>query len=141
MTKKYLIISLMLTFFLMLLGACSPLENSIESNCICTTEFVSSKVTIIDSTGVPVDSLNIVVKDKAGNILNVQQDDNNFMPGHYTVLNDGFLKLLCGQILPQRFDFSADDGKKSVSARYYFLTGDCCCHINKVAGPDTLVIR
>ena len=141
MIKKYLKSFLLLVSFLILPGGCTLLENSIESNCICTQEFAIDQVTIIDSAGVPVDSLKIIIKDKSGNTLDIQQNSFAYMSGNYIVLHDGYLNLLCGQILPQRFDFSATDGKRSVSARYYFLTDDCCCHIQKVSGPDTLVLR
>jgi hypothetical protein len=98
-------------------------------------------VLIIDSTGAPLDSLNITLKDKDGNSLNIKQDFYTLRPGRYIVLNDGCLNQLCGQLIPQKFFFSATDGNTTVSAEYLFNTSDCCCHINKVAGPDTLVLK
>lgn len=122
---------------LIFIASCS----TIEKNCICTEVFVTSMVLIIDSTGVPVDSLNITIKDKDGNKLNIEQDFYAFVPGRYIVLNDGYLNKLCGQLIPQKFFFSATNGNKTVSAEYLFNTDDCCCHINKVEGPDTLVLK
>ncbi len=113
----------------------------VDKDCICTEVFVTSTVMIIDSNGVPVDSLNITVKDKDGNNLNIEQDFYRVVPGRYIVLNDGFLNLLCGKLMPQKFFLSATDGSKTVSAEYLYHTDDCCCHISKVDGPDTLVLK
>lgn len=115
--------------------------STVDKDCICTEVFVTSTVLIIDNNGVPIDSLSVTVKDKDGNKLNIEQDFFQFVPGRYIVLNDGFLNLLCGKLLPQKFFFSATDGSKTVSAEYFFHTDDCCCHISKVEGPDTLVLR
>lgn len=115
--------------------------STVDKNCICTEVFVTSTVMIIDSNGFPVDSLSITVKDRDGNNLNIEQDFYRFVPGRYIVLNDGFLNLLCEKLMPQKFFFSATDGSRTVSAEYLYHTDDCCCHISKVAGPDTLVLR
>lgn len=128
-----------LSFFTILIVTISC--STIEKDCICTQVFVTSTVMIIDSNGIPVDSLSIAVKDKDGNKLNIEQDFYRVVPGRYIVLNDGFLNLLCGKLLPQKFFFSATDGSKTISAEYLFNTTDCCCHISKVEGPDTLVWR
>lgn len=122
---------------LIITSSCS----TVDKNCFCTEVFMTSTVMIIDSNGVPIDSLSVTVKDKDGNKLNIQQDFFQFVPGRYIVLNDGFLNLLCGKLLPQKFFFSATDGKKTISAEYLYHTDDCCCHIAKVEGPDTLVLR
>lgn len=115
--------------------------STVDKNCICTEVFVTSTVLIIDNNGVPIDSLSVTVKDKDGNKLNIEQDFFQFVPGRYIVLNDGFLNLLCGKLLPQKFFFSATDGSKTVFAEYFYNTDDCCCHISKVEGPDTLVLK
>jgi hypothetical protein len=122
---------------LIITSSCS----TVDKDCICTEVFMTSTVMIIDSNGVPVDSLSVTVKDKDGNKLNIEQDFFQFVPGRYIGLNDGFLNLLCGKLLPQKFFFSATDGSKTISAEYLYHTDDCCCHINKVEGPDTLVLR
>ncbi len=137
MIKNYFKVFLLLIIILVFTISCS----TIEKDCICTDVFATSMVLIIDPTGVPLDSLNITIKDKDGNSLNIKQDFYTLRLGRYTVLNDGYLNQLCGQLIPQKFFFSATDGNKTVSAEYLFNTDDCCCHINKVAGPDTLVLR
>jgi hypothetical protein len=135
--KHFLTSLLAFVLFTIFTEACSP----VESNCICTDEFATSTITIINANAVPVDSLDITIKDKDGNKLYIKQDFYSLVPGRYIVLNDGFLNLLCGKILPQQFSFAATDGEDTVSAKFLFSTDDCCCHIHKVAGPDTLVIR
>ncbi len=132
-------IPFLLSFLIILFIAISC--SAVEKDCICTTVFETSTVLITDANRNPIDSLSITVKDKDGNKLNIEQNYFQFVPGRYVVLNDGFLNLLCGKLLPQKFFFSATDGKKIVSAEYLFNTGDCCCHIQKFEGPDTLVLR
>ena len=131
--KQFLIIVLIA----LLIYSCSEVDN----DCICTQEFRSYLVTVIDTLGVPVDSLNITIKDKDGNELDVQQDPYFLNEGKYTVFNDVFTQILCDCGTPQKIYFSATDGTRNTAGEFLFNTDECQCHINKVAGPDTLVLR
>ena len=115
--------------------------SEIDKNCLCTEEFRSYLVTVVDTLGIPVDSLNVIIKDKDGDELDVQQDQYFLDEGKYTVLNDSFTHIFCSCGTPQTIYFSATDGSRTANGEFLFNTDECKCHVNKVSGPDTLVIR
>ena len=131
--KKFLIIILIALVFY----SCSEVNN----DCICTQEFRSYQVTVVDTLGVPVDSLAITIKDKDGDALDVQQQDQIFGPGKYTVLDDSFTRMFVSPTIAEKVTFTATDGMRTVAGEYLFSTDVCRCHIDKVSGPDTLVLR
>lgn len=114
--------------------------SEIDQDCICTEEYRSYLVTIVDTLGVPVDSLNITIKDNDGDELNVLQDPHTFGAGKYTVLNDFFTEMFCACGTTQKVYFSATDGSRIAKGEFMFNADECRCHINKVSGPDTLVL-
>jgi hypothetical protein len=130
---KQLIIILFLLFVAI---SCSTMEN----DCVCTQDFRAYRVTVLDSLGSSVDSLDVTVKDKDGKRLNVVQDVYDYYRGKYVVLNDGFIQMFCSCGIPQQIYFSVTDGKRTANGEYLFNTDECKCHINKIAGPDTLVL-
>lgn len=124
-------------FILFVIFSCSE----IDKDCLCTEEYRTYLVTVVDTLGVPVDSLNITIKDKDGDELDVQQEPYYLGEGKYTVLNDSFTHIMCTCGTAQAIYFSATDGSKIANGEFMFNTDDCKCHINKVSGPDTLVMR
>jgi hypothetical protein len=115
--------------------------STVDKDCICTEEYRFFLVTVVDTLGVPVDSLNVIIKDKDGDELDVQQESHPFGAGKYTVLNDSFTQMFCTCSTLEKIYFSATDGIRTTAGEYLFNTDDCKCHINKVAGPDTLILR
>lgn len=115
--------------------------SEIDKDCLCTEEFGSYLVTVVDTLGVPVDSLTITIKDKDGDELDVQQGQHFLDEGKYTVLNDSFIHIMCSCGTPQTIYFSATDESRVANGEFMFNTDECECHINKVSGPDTLVLR
>ncbi|MDT3695318.1 MAG: hypothetical protein B6D44_00780 [Ignavibacteriales bacterium UTCHB2] len=127
-----------ISFFpVLILFSCSE----IEKDCICTGEFRFYLVTVVDTLGVPVDSLTVIIKDKDGDELDVQQDPFFLDEGKYTVLNDSFTHIMFAYGTPQVIYFSVTDGIRAAKGEFMFNTDECKCHINKVSGPDTLVLR
>lgn len=115
--------------------------SEIDKDCLCTEEFRSYLVTVVDTLGTPVDSLDVTIKDKDGDELDVQQDQYFVNESKYTVLNDSFTHIMCSCGTPQIIYFSATDGNRIATGEFMFNTDDCKCHINKVSGPDTLVLK
>lgn len=115
--------------------------SEIDKDCICTEEFRSYLVTVVDTLGIPVDSLNVIIKDKDGDELDVQQDQYFLDEGKYTVLNDSFTHIMCTCGTPQKIYFSATDGSRTANGEFLFNTDECKCHVNKVSGPDTLLLN
>lgn len=124
-------------FILFVVNSCSDLEE----DCICTEEYRTYLVTVVDTLGFSVDSLDVAIKDKDGDELNVQQDPYYLGTGKYTVLNDSFTHIMCTCGTPQTIYFSATDGIRTANGEFSFNTDKCRCHINKISGPDTLVLR
>lgn len=128
---------LILVFTTLLIFSCSE----IDKDCICTDEYRTYLVTVVDTLGVPVDSLSVTIRDKDGDELDVHQDLFYLDEGKYTVLTDAFTYIMCICGTPQAIYFSATDGIRVTNGEFMFNTDECKCHINKVSGPDTLVIR
>ena len=121
----------------LLFASCS----TIDKDCLCTEEYRFFLVTVVDTLGVPIDSLNVTIRDKEGDELDVAQDPHPFGAGKYTVLNDSFIQMFCACGTPQTIYFSATDGIRTANGEFMFNTDDCKCHITKVSGPDTLLLR
>lgn len=124
-------------FIALLFASCS----TIDKDCLCTEEYRFFLVTVVDTLGVPIDSLNVTIRDKDGDELDVAQDPNPFGAGKYTVLNDSFIQMFCACTTPEIIYFSATDGNRAANGEFMFNIDECKCHINKVSGPDTLVLR
>jgi len=130
--------TLIILFLLVIaLVSCS----TVNEDCMCTEEYRFYLVTVVDTLGVPVDSLTVTIKDKDGDELDVAQDTHPFGAGKYTVLNDSFTQMFCSCTTPEKIYFSATDGNRIANGEFMFNTDECKCHINKVSGPDTLVLR
>jgi hypothetical protein len=133
-SMKIIIVSFLLIIAII---SCS----TVDEDCICTTEYRYALVTVVDTIGVPVDSLVVTTKDNDGNKLDVQQEPDIFGVGKYIVLNDSFTQMFCSCTKPEKIYFSATDGNRTANGEFMFNTDECKCHINKVSGPDTLVLR
>lgn len=112
-----------------------------DEDCMCTEEYRFFLVTVVDTLGIPVDSLDVIIRDKDGDELDIVQESYAFGPGKYTVLNDSFIQMFCACGTSQKIYFSATDGNRVAAGEFLFNTDECKCHINKVEGPDTLVLR
>ena len=128
---------LILFLSVIVLFSCS----TVDKDCLCTEEYRFFLVTVVDTLGVPVDSLTVTIRDKDGDELDVVQESYAFGPGKYTVLNDSFTQMFCVCGTSQKIYFSATDGNRVAAGEFLFNTDECKCHINKVEGPDTLVLR
>jgi len=115
--------------------------SEIDQGCMCTEEYRSYLVTIVDTLGIPVDSLDVTVRDENGDELSVMQDPYPWGAGNYTVMNDSFTQIFCSCTLPEKIYFSATDGNRITNGEFLFKTDECNCHVYKVSGPDTLVLR
>jgi hypothetical protein len=118
------------------LGACDDQS----SQCACTEEFRTYPVTVVDEAG---DVATDVVLNRT-NLRTAQVFEPTWLgqhvPGTYLVADDGLV-----------YEFSIDgdsvrvDGQQGVAAFTAFfefaVTGPCRCHVEKLSGPDTVVIR
>ena len=130
---------ILLLSFLLIIAAVSC--STVDEDCMCTEEYRFFLVTVVDTLGVPVDSLDVTIRDKDGDELNVLQDSHPFGAGKYTVLNDSFTEMFCACGTTQKVYFSATDGSRITKGEFMFNTDECRCHINKISGPDTLILK
>jgi len=61
------------------------------------------------------------------------------MPGAYFVMTDGYQNDF--GTAPGKIFFRGIKNNLEVTGEYLFSTDDCRCHVYKVAGPDTLVLK
>lgn len=115
--------------------------STFDEDCMCTEEYRFYLVTVVDTLGVPVDSLTVTIRDKDGDELGVRQENQIFGPGKYTVLDDSFTSMFVSPNIPEKVTFTATDGARIATGECFFSTDECRCHINKVEGPDTLVLK
>lgn len=109
-----------------------------EEDCPCTMEFRIITVVVVDTSNNPVLGLVTTVKDDTGKVYNVYNDPL-FLPGHYTVMDDNYTRELSTR--PKRFLFSGVKDSLTVNGEFFVNTDRCKCHVEKVSGPDTLILR
>ena len=110
------------------------------NDCICTEEFRMYFVVVVDTLGNPVDSLQTTIKNEQGK----EYDFGEFEPppylmGAYFVMTDGYQNDFshgAGKIF-----FKGAKNNLEVTGEYLFNTDKCLCHVYKVVGPDTLVLK
>ncbi len=123
-------------FFLSVLFSCT---NSSENNCICTQEFRSYSVFIADENLNGIDSLITETRNKqTGEKYSISQS-SLMEKGWYNVMDDSHTIKL--SVVAKEVIFTAKKGVIDIEADYSFNTDGCKCHINKVSGPDTIIVR
>jgi len=131
-----IVILLGLFFSLLLWNNCTDES----SDCICTEEFRTYLVTVIDTLGNPVDSLQITVTNSRGKYYNFDTYSTSpFMQGACFVMTDGYESDFSTR--PEKIIFQGTKDDKETIVEFYFNTDKCRCHVYKAAGPDTLVLK
>jgi hypothetical protein len=107
--------------------------------CLCTEEFRTFPVTVVDATGAPVSDVTITRTNMRTGAVFEPTWLGMPVPGTYVVADDGLLD-----------EFSSDGdlvqvtGEKdgaTFEAQFEFAVPDPCrCHVDKLAGPDTVTI-
>jgi len=109
-------------------------------DCICTTEFVAHNVIVLNSSGDPVDSITTRITNSFGREF---IPHGSYLPngpgGRYWIIDDSYKNEFSSR--PATIFFNGTKGNASVEAAFLINADDCKCHVNKVAGPDTVVIQ
>jgi len=109
-------------------------------DCICTTEFRSYGIIVIDSSSNPVDSLVTRITNSNGKEFT---SHGSYFPngteGRYWIMDDSYKNEF--RIRPTTFFFEGTKENASAEAAFLINTGECKCHVFKVAGPDTVVVQ
>lgn len=112
--------------------------DTIANECVCTALFAFYNVTVIDTTGAPVTGLHPIVT-----VVRTGRDISSSLTpagNQYPVFSDGEIHLIdpAGELIR----FTAGNAQGAATGDFVFdAPGACHCHIHKVSGPDTLVIR
>jgi hypothetical protein len=125
-----------LVFLLLALPSLSCLEDS--DDCICTEEFRMITVFVIDESNKPVEGLVTTIKDEQGKVYDLSGYPP-FFTGYYTVLTD--VQINDFSTIKKKILFNGQSDSLEVNGEFLINTDKCKCHINKVSGPDTLVLK
>jgi hypothetical protein len=109
-------------------------------DCMCTEEFRMYFVVVVDTLGNPVDSLHTSIKNERGKEYNFGEfEPPPYSQGAYFVMTDGYEgDFRSGS---NKIFFKGTKEDKQVTGEFEFKTDKCLCHVYKIAGPDTLVLK
>jgi hypothetical protein len=123
--------------FLAVLGtsACEDLE----SQCACTLEFRTYTATVVDDTGSLVPDV-IVTRTNLRTGATLEPTWLGMLqPGVYLLADDGLRDAFSSN--GDTLRVTGAKGNDTFSADFVFAVPDPCrCHVQKLAGPDTVVI-
>jgi hypothetical protein len=109
-------------------------------DCICPTEFRGYNITIIDTSGNPVDSLVTRITNSRGREFTPYGSYyQHSLEGKYWIMDDLYKNEFT--IRPTSIFFEAAKESVTVEAAFLFNTDECKCHVNKIAGPDIIVAQ
>lgn len=117
------------------LSACDSTETG---PCRCTEEFVTVGFHAVDQSGDPVEGIEVTVtQPRTGEVLLENQDFGS--SGYYLVASDAHRDVLLGsgEVLNVT---GVKDSLQFEEAFVVGVPGDCRCHVQKFAGPDTLYL-
>jgi hypothetical protein len=130
-------LSLITISFLLILSFSSCFDE--EPDCVCSLEFRTYLVTVIDTLGNPVDSLEAIITNTRGKEFNFDElSPPPYMQGAYYVMTDGYENDFT--IRPEKILFKGTKDGIEVTGEFYFNTDECRCHVYKIAGQDTLIL-
>jgi hypothetical protein len=107
--------------------------------CVCTLQFNSFSVTVVDAGGQPAEGVSILVRRVSDGSVLTNTENFPLGQGVYVILTDGNID-----------DVSEDGtavevvgtlGDTGFRAEYVFDRDACQCHVNKVSGPDTVQLE
>ena len=105
------------------------------SECVCTEEFRSYHLNVVDADGAPADGVEVrVVRDQTGERLDHYGSPTG-APGVYLIMDDSFAADVAAD---ESFNVTGELGEASFTTRFRFGTDPCRCHVLRVAGPDTV---
>ena len=114
-------------------GACILMDGTI----LCSDEFVSVQFRVVDVSGEPQDSFVVTVRNvRTGEAYSVRQPVSDEV-GVYHALDDGSKDRIHG-IAPLKVH--GERGDREFDASFLIGVDEDGCHIQKMAGPDTVVV-
>jgi len=131
--------SLTIVFNVLLLIILNNCANE-QPDCVCSAEFRMYLVTVIDTLGNPVDSLQTEITNSRGKEFVFDKlEPPPQLQGAYYVMTDGYQKDFSTN--PEKIIFKGSKNDLDITAEYFFNSDECGCHVYKVSGPDTLILK
>ena len=116
-----------------LVSSCAAFDTN---DCICTMEYRSIQVCIVDQKNHPVDSVAATITMVGnGKIYYWDLQDINHV-GLYYIMTDSYTRDF--STTPDTLKLLAEKREAKTSAIFLISTDECHCHIQKNSGPDTL---
>jgi hypothetical protein len=110
------------------------------SGCACTEEYRAYSVTVIDGTGNPVPDLTVTRTNlRTGKVLQPGWL-GLLIPGVYLVADDGMLNAFSSEGDTLRITGSRV-GTRIVADFVFAVPAPCRCHVELLAGADTVFVR
>jgi hypothetical protein len=120
---------------LLALAACG---DDPASQCACTEEFRIFSVAVLDDASQPVSDAALTVTNlRTGRAL-TSGWLGQLVPGSYVIADDGMLEEFSDAGDRVRVEGQASAG--SFTVEFTFAPDACRCHLQRVSGPDTVVI-
>lgn len=109
-----------------------------EQQCLCTLNFVSIRLTVLNPSGTPESGVDVkTTLMRTGEKLDVDTAESG---GVYTVLDDSFAGVL--DFRGDRLSVTGVKGDLSFTAEFVARPdGACRCHIEKVSGPESVMLE
>ena len=107
--------------------------------CICTLEFRSFTVTVVDATGQPAEGVNISVRRVSDGAVLTVNSSLGQGPGVYVILTDGNIQDVTEA--GTTVEVVGALGDMGFTAEYVFDRDACQCHVNKISGPEMVQLE
>lgn len=115
-------------------------ESNKQPECICTTEFRSITVTVVDSLNNPIDSLDVNIVDEFGRGISPLSKQLSYQSGLYVVIDDSYVDYLSTQ--PLLIYFTVSDSVGRIANTFFLVnTDECKCHVQKISGQERIVLK
>ena len=125
----------LISFACLLASAC--IINDDKPECVCRLKFESISVYIVDFNGKPLTNFTLTIgNERTAEHYDVKQPNHD--GGLYTVINDSFKWRLEASGDP--IFVYGEQGDTRFIADFTIGTDDCVCHVQKIAGPDTIMV-
>ena len=119
----------------MLLGAACDDD---DGHGACTQEFRTATVFLMDANDQPITDATVETYHVRTGALVPVTSLVDLIAGHYVILDDGATPLIPSGV--EQFRVSASRGGGAAVEALYGFRAPQRCHIEKVSGPDTLVV-
>jgi hypothetical protein len=118
---------------LLLAAACDD-----DDGVACTDEFRTATVFVADANAEPVTDATVrTYHVRTGELVPITSIVD-LLPGYHVILDDGATRLIPSGV--EQFRVTASRGEGAATEAFYGFSAPQGCHIEKVSGPDTLVV-